>query len=112
MEAEPPGSQLHLGPARESEVVVGKAKLRSKVTDIEYDAFHFVDAMNDFEGLEEFVGGDASFIDGQVVVAGPAGALYIAADSWVVHFPGKEQEYTTAPDQAVHYMFEVLPSGE
>lgn len=53
--------------------------LRLKAIDLEAIQFN-----GDFAELEKFVGGDAEYRNGQTVVAGPQGPLWLSRGFWVV----------------------------
>lgn len=68
-------------------------------------AFHFQGAW-DFDGLERFVGGDAEFRGGRIVVAGPDGPIRLPSDGgWIVH---DEEGYTPWTNEMLPDHFEVI----
>lgn len=53
-------------------------------------------ARANFNEIEEFVGGDAEFRGGKMVVATPQGALWVEVGHWVVERDGV---FTSEPQQ-------------
>jgi folate-dependent tRNA-U54 methylase TrmFO/GidA len=85
---------------------MGLKRVRSKVTGREYDAFHFESPL-DFDGLEKFVGGDAEFRAGKIVVAGPEGYLELDSNGWVVQV-NASNKFAAASDAGTMCLFEVI----
>lgn len=70
---------------------MGPKRLRLKVIDLEAIQFN-----GDFGELERFVGGDAEHRNGQTVVAGPQGPLWLSRGFWVVRTDSGEY-FTCSP---------------
>lgn len=61
---------------------------------IEIEAIQFA---GNFEELEKFVGGDAEFRDGQLVIATLEGAMHASPDDWIIRGV-KGEFYPCKPD--------------
>lgn len=64
---------------------MGPKRLRLKVIDLEALQFD-----GNFEEVERFAGGDAEYRNGQTVVAGPQGPLWLSRGFWIVRTAGGE----------------------
>ncbi|MGV9579735.1 hypothetical protein ACWDRZ_24085 [Streptomyces sp. NPDC003509] len=68
------------------------ARYRKKPVEIEAVQF-----TGNFDELEKFVGGDAEFRDGQMVIATLEGAMHVSPNDWVIRGV-KGEFYPCKPD--------------